>query len=141
MDTSIGEGFDPGDYSEDLENYAQDYARAEAIERSYPEVVFDRFPEDGSTVAGELKPFGSCPEQAYGTIHGNPFYFRHRNDKARLVISDSEGNTILYSAHNSVESAIKHGFFTEDVFVELMHRLEPPMMVSIPEVSPTEGNF
>lgn len=58
--------------------------RVSLIEQHRPQVRFTRH-HDGTPIG-----WGVCPEQATGTIEGQPFYFRFRHDTARLSVWPAE---------------------------------------------------
>lgn len=67
-----------------------DHERSLELEAIYPNLKFARYPEDYTIpeLAGKVLDWGAVPEQATGTLDGNPFYYRFRSNTGRLEVWD-----------------------------------------------------
>ncbi len=52
---------------------------------------------------------GKCPVQAYGTVDGQPFYFRARWDEWSFAIAEMDGDPVLINSPSD-------GFYREGKF-------------------------
>lgn len=73
----------------------RDTERVLELEALYPGLKFSRYPEEAeSEYAGQPVGWGMIPEQATGTLDGNPFYYRFRSNYGKLSVWDKSRFTV-----------------------------------------------